>query len=72
MPEVIFYYFGPKYELLFFLEILYALGIFLSYPLNLTPIYEIVLKSERFSKHFNTDSVDSSHGRGRSTRGTEW
>jgi amino acid permease len=61
VPEVIFYYFGPKYRLLFFLEIMYALGIFVSYPLNLTPIYEIVLKSEKFSRHFNTDSVASSH-----------
>lgn len=58
MKEVIFYYFTPEYRLIFFLEIMYAFGIFMSYPLNLSPIYEIILKSERFSKHFTTDNVE--------------
>ena len=58
--------------MLFVLEVLYGLGIFMSYPLNLSPIYEIITKSEKFARFFNTDSVDERFdGREASTGETE-
>jgi hypothetical protein len=43
----------------------------MSFPVNLSPVFEIVVKSERFGRFFSTDNVSDVDFRGRSTAETE-
>jgi len=55
IEKMLFYNFGKEQKFIFFLEILYAVAIFFSYPLNLFPVYDVLQNMKCIKKYFTTD-----------------